>query len=41
MVDEWVHICPHVFFLKKKTGDSDMILFNDGLIINLPCEQGS
>ena len=26
---------------KKKTGDLDMILLNDGLTINLPCEQGS
>ena len=26
--------------LSKKTGDSDMILLNDGLAINLPCEQG-
>ena len=25
----------------KKTTYSDMILLNDGLIINLPCEQGS
>ena len=25
----------------KKTGDLDMILLNDGLTINLPCEQGS
>ena len=24
--------------LSKKTGDSDMILLNDGLTINLPCE---
>ena len=37
MVDEYVYICPHVFFLKK-TGDSHMILLNDGLTINLPCE---
>ena len=34
------HTCYHVFFLKK-TGDSNMILLNDGLTINLPCEQGS
>ena len=27
--------------LSKKTCDSDMILLNDGLIINFPCEQGS
>ena len=27
--------------LSKKTGDLDMILLNDGLTINLPCEQGS
>ena len=26
--------------LSKNTGDSDMILLNDGLTINLPCEQG-
>ena len=26
--------------LYKKTGDSDMILLNDGLTINLPYEQG-
>ena len=25
--------------LSKKTGDSDMTLVKDGLIINLPCEQ--
>ena len=24
--------------ISKKTGDSDMILLNDGLTINLPCE---
>ena len=27
--------------LSKKIGDSDMILLNDGLSINLPCKQGS
>ena len=27
--------------LSKKTSDSNMILLNDGLTINLPCEQGS
>ena len=27
--------------LSKKTCDLDMILLNDGLTINLPCEQGS
>ena len=27
--------------ISKKTSDSDMILLNDGLTINLPCEQGS
>ena len=27
--------------LSKKTGDSDMILLNDGLTINLIGEQGS
>ena len=25
--------------LSKKTGDSDVILLNDGLTINLPCER--
>ena len=27
--------------LSKKTGDSDIIVLNDGLTINLPSEQGS
>ena len=27
--------------LSKKTGDSDMTLVKDGLIINLPCEQAT
>ena len=27
--------------LSKKTGDSDMVLLNDGMTINLPYEQGS
>ena len=29
------------YILSKKTGDLDMILLNDGLTINIPCEQGS
>ena len=33
-------MCPHAFFLKK-TSVSYVILLNDGLTINLPCEQGS
>ena len=39
-MDESIHICPPCI-ISKKTGDSDMILLNDGLAINLPCEQGS
>ena len=27
--------------LSKKTGDSDMTLVKDGLIINLPCKQAA
>ena len=40
MVDEYIYIYSHVFCIKK-TGDSDLILLNDGLTINLPCKQGS
>ena len=27
--------------LSKKTGDSNVVLLNDGLTINLPCEQAA
>ena len=39
MVDEWVHICLHVFFLKE-TGDSNMILLNDGWLLTYLVNKG-